>query len=53
MSKGSRSRITDKERYDREYERIYGMEGAIRRARKAMLAGYRVAPFNQKMREKS
>jgi len=24
MSKGSKSRITDKKRYDREYDRIYG-----------------------------
>ena len=50
MGKGSRSRITDKERYDREYERVYGMQGAIKRARKAMLLGYKVAPFNPSRR---
>ena len=39
MSKGSKSRITDKKRYDENYDAIY-------RARKAFELGYRVAPFN-------
>ena len=35
MSKGSKSRITDKKRFDEEYDRIYG---AIKRAIKSYQA---------------
>jgi hypothetical protein len=50
--KGCRYRPVDKERYDREYERIYGVRGAIKRAQKAMAIGYKIAPFNGKRKVK-
>ena len=39
MSKGSKPRISNKKKYDENYDAIF-------RARKAMEVGYKVAPFN-------
>jgi len=46
MGKGSKSRITDKKRYDREYDRIYGAQ--MKRAQANFELGYKIAPFNGK-----
>ena len=41
MGKGSKSRVKDKKKYDKNYDAIF-------RARKALELGYKIAPFNGK-----
>ena len=43
MSKGSKSKITNKKRFDENYDAIF-------RAQKAMELGYKIAPFNGRRR---
>ena len=46
MGKGSRSRITDKKRYDDNYDRIYGAQ--MKRAQDNFELTCKIAPWNGK-----